>query len=190
MTRLGTDLDMTYPDYFCWLCELVCVDGRYTDEAYWVLAKHLWNTDYYWLLDMDGNRAFDGIDLRHRYELHGGTEGYDGPCTVLEMLVALADRLDQTMDELDGECRITMFFWEMIGNLGLSNYSDHIFEENPKRAKVYGRRIDQKLEAWMDRRFDYNGAGGLFPLRNPQEDQRDVEYWYQANAYILENYWE
>ena len=190
MRRIDANLEPEYPDYFAWLCEMVCVDGRYTDISYWVLAKHLWNTDYYWLLDMDANRAFDGIDLRHRYELHGGTYNYDGPCTVLEMLVGLADRMDQVMDELDGECKTPMFFWEMIDNLNLANYSDFMFEEHPKRVKAYGRRIDQKLEDWMDRKFDYNGNGGLFPLRNPPEDQRDVEYWYQANAYILENYWE
>ena len=185
MRRLGYKFEERYPDYFCWLCEMVCVDGRYTDSSYWILAKILWNTDFYWMIDMDENRAADGEGLRYRYECIGGTDSYDGPCTVLEMMIALADRMDTVMDELDGECRVPMFFWEMIDNLGLSEYTDEWFNEgNDDRGE-----IDHILEEFLERGYDYYGHGGLFPLKNPREDQREVELWYQANAYLLENYW-
>ena len=39
----------------------------------------------------------------------------------------------------------------------------------------------------IDRDYDASGFGGIFPLRRPAEDQRKVELWYQAAAYILEN---
>lgn len=193
MRRLGREFKERYPDYFSWLCEMVCVDGRYTDEAYWILAKTLWDTDFEWIIPIDENRARNGTYLRYLYELDGGTDSYDGPCTVLEMLIALAKRMDDILDELDGECRISMYFWEMIDNLGLIKYSDNnlrcpgtgydVILEGVEREG-----IDQILEDWMQRRIDYDGTGGLFPLRDPREDQRSVDIWYQCNAYMIENY--
>lgn len=188
MRRHGREFEERYPDYFCWLCEMVAVDGRYTDAAYWVLAKVLWNTDFYYSMERDEDRLKDGLALRDRYYRVGGTDSYDGPCTVLEVLVALADRMDCIMDELDGECRITMFFWEMIDNLGLSNYSDDVFESYPKRVGSFYNRIDVRIDNWLSRNIDYNGQGGLFPLERPRSDQRETDIWYQANAYLLEQY--
>lgn len=183
MRRLGYEFEERYPDYFEWLCEMVCVDGRYNDSAYWVLAKILWNTDYTWSMEMDENRAGDGEALRYRYECDGGTDGYDGPCTVLEMLVALADRMDTMLDELDGECKLPCYFWEMIENLGLDEYTDEYYTEHYDNGEV-----DIILENWLDRVYNYDGSGGLFPLKHPREDQRHVDTWYQMNAYIMENY--
>ena len=42
----------------------------------------------------------------------------------------------------------------------------------------------------MSRDFDYNGYPGMFPLRKPIMDQRSVETWYRANAYMIEEYFE
>lgn len=187
MRRLSREFE-EYPDYFCYLCEMVCIDGRYTDQAYWVLAKTLWDTDFTWSLDMDADRAANGMALRKRYYEEGGTDGYDGPCTVLEVLVALADRMAAIFDELDGECKTPMFFWEMIENLELENYSDMAFEDYPARVHGFFNRMDRRIERWLDRRFEPDGRGSPFPLRRPRQDQREVDLWYQANAYMTENY--
>lgn len=187
MQRITRKFD-DYPDYFVWLCEIVHVDTGYSDESFWSLAKILWNTDFIWILDMDLDRAEDGIALRERYSRIGGTYNYSGPCTVLEMLIALADRMDCVLDELDGECKIPLYFWEMINNLGLSSYSDLKFTQNEDQRDHYYQEIDAILDNWMNRNIGYDGMWGLFPLRNPKEDQRDIDIWYQANAYMLENY--
>lgn len=187
MRRLSRT-EEAYPDYFDWLCEMVCVEGRYTDEAYWELAKALWDTDFYYSISMDANRAADGLDLRDRYTRAGGTDGYSGPCTVLEVLVALADRMDNMYDEMDGECKAPIFFWEMIENLGLENYSDTCFDDNPDRAGLYLQRIHRKVATWLDRDFEYDGTGSPFPLERPRGDQRDTELWYQMNGYLIEHY--
>lgn len=186
--RPTSQIEEYCPDYFEWLCELVCVDGRYTDESYWTLAKELYDTEFYWSLDMDADRAADGVALRYRYLNDGGNDRYEGECNVLEMLVALADRLDTIIDELDGEDRTPILFWNMIDNLGLSNFSDHMFDDYPERVHTFHRRIIRKLEKWLDRDITYNGEGGLFPLQRPRSDQRNVDIWYQANAYLLEEY--
>jgi hypothetical protein len=35
--------------------------------------------------------------------------------------------------------------------------------------------------------MDTDGSGGLFPLKNPQQNQRTTEIWYQMNAWLMEN---
>lgn len=179
---------MDRSDYFYWLCEMVCIDGRYNDQSFYELAKILFEEEYYWSLDYDDDRAGDGLELRRRYKYEGGEENPDGTCSVLEMIIALADRMEQIMDELDGECKTPMFFWEMIENLHLDGYTDELFEERPKAYDNFKKQIRSKIYRWMDRSFKANGDGGLFPLENPQRDQRKVDYWYQANAYIMEQY--
>lgn len=193
MKRLGREFEERYPDYFCWLCEMVCVDGRYTDEAYWILAKTLWDTEYIWILDYDDDREKKGLYLRYLYECNGGTDGYDGPCTVLEVLIALAQDMNSALDELDGEDRVSMYFWEMIENLGLGKYSDSALVSkgngfDVELNKIERSNIDQILDDWLYRRFDYDGTGSPFPLRHPKRDQRGVDLWYQCNAYMIENY--
>lgn len=182
---------MEYSDYFYWLCEMVYIDGRYNDQSFYKLAEILFEEDYYWRISYDDDRAGDGLDLRHRYKYEGGEEDPDGSCSVLEMLIALADRMEQIMDELDGECKTPMFFWQMIENLRLDGYSDDAFQNRTGAAyNRFKQQILKKLYFWMDRKFSYNGKGGLFPLKHPRKDQREVDYWYQANAYIMEQYWE
>lgn len=183
---------MERTDYFYWLCEMVCIDGRYSDQQYYHLAEILWNEEFYWSNPYDSDRAGDGLSLRDCYIYEGGHNEELPPsiiCSVFEMLVALADRMEQSLDELDGECKTPIFFWQMIENLSLENFTDSVFEGS-KNPDNLTRRVKKKLELWMDRRFDDDGEGGLFPLRSPRYDQRTVDFWYQANAYILENYME
>lgn len=180
---------MEYTDYFYWLCEMVCVDGRYNDQSFYHLAEILHRTEFFWSVDYDDDRADDGIALRSRYRYEGGEEQPDGTCSVFEMLVALADRMEQSLDELDGECKTPIFFWEMIENLHLEGYSDSVFNSRPEETWAHlERRIQKKLDRWMDRQIGYDGKGGIFPLKEPSRDQRFVDYWYQANAYMMENY--
>lgn len=179
---------MDRSDYFYWLCEMVCIDGRYNDQSFYELAEILFEEEYYWSLDYDDDRAGDGLELRRRYKYEGGEENPEGTCSVLEMIIALADRMEQIMDELDGECKTPMFFWEMIENLHLDGYTDELFEERPNAHDNFKKQIRSKIYRWMDRSFKANGDGGLFPLENPQRDQREVDYWYQANSYIMEHY--
>lgn len=175
-------------DYFIWLCEMVCVDGRYTDESYWILAKQLWDIDYEWIMEQDENRSKSVSILRHRYLAEGGKEWHDEIPSVLEVLIMLSDAIFDMLDELDGEDRRPMYFWEMIDNLGLIDFTDNRFRQLPDRNSWDFRRIRQRIDVWLDRRFDYDGTGSPFPLQKPREDQRNVELWYQMNAYIIENY--
>lgn len=83
--------------------------------------------------------------------------------------------IDQ-MDNWD----VLYWFWKILENAGLEKYTDEQFDE----WKVY-----QILDDIVDRRYNRNGFGGLFPLRKPKKDQRKVELWYQMCAYLVENYY-
>lgn len=91
-------------EYFEWMCQLVCNERYSRRLSYQKLLRHLHNIDFQYMLPMDGNRAEDGIDLRYRF---GYEKEYEGPmiasyldnrpCSVLEMLIALAFRCEEHM---------------------------------------------------------------------------------------------
>ena len=95
-------------DYFAWLCELVGADTG--NPPYLILAKELHATEFTWCVRNDDNRASDGLQLRAEY---GNSLGYfDGPCSVLEMLIALARRIDFELSIPENVRDYTSrFFW-------------------------------------------------------------------------------
>lgn len=173
-------------DYFKWLCGLVGVEGPY--ESYWILLKRLHEAEFYWTVKNDDNRCMDGKDLRDRFvDFLEVPEHYwedlDGPCTFLEMLIALAIRWEDTLYEVGQPNRTSVWFYEMLENCGLIKFTDALYFElrGPEEVRYI-------IDLIMDRRYDKDGKGGLFPLENPKEDQRKVEIWYQMMAYLDEKY--
>lgn len=180
-TGLGTDVEQ---DYFHWLCEMMDVERM--DRAYWLLAKDLWQTPFYSLVPHDENRAMDGLALREEYLDETNYPRYirlEGECSVFEMLVALARRIDFEMSDpyVDGDdsCH---WFWTMIENLDLADYDDEHYVELDGMIEV-----PEKLDRFLERTYRRNGKGGLFPLMRTSADQRKVEIWYQMNEYLMEN---
>lgn len=168
-------------DYFDWLYETVAGrrDGNSKKISYKKLLSALHIREFYFILPMDENRAMDGIDLRSRfayeckkYSEKEVIEYLDGPCSVLEMMIALTLRIE---DEIIGDS--TQWFWLMIFNLGLNDMMDTTFD----REKV-GKIID----IFLERKYEKDGKGGLFIIKNRVEDLRNVEIWYQMQWYIGE----
>ena len=142
--------------YFKWMCKLV-YDDRYTKKfSYHRLMKQLHEIDFEWVIDMDGNRAADGTDLRYRFGYENSYSGNmiasfldDRPCSVLEMMVALAIRCEEHIMEDPGEGdRTGQWFWNMIVNLGLSGMIDEHYDEE---------YVDQVIDRFMQRRYKRNG---------------------------------
>ena len=180
MSRTGANAPFLTPydlkisnDYFLWLCEQVML--RQSDEDYSFLLRALHRKEFYWTVPNDDNRAEDGKDLRYEFVEEYDIFDYDvikGPCTVLEMLIGLSRRFD------DGERVPAEWFWEMLENL---------FDmEKCTNDVVDPAYLDHVLDRLLDRTYEFNGVGGIFPLENPQKDQRKVEIWYQMQAYIIE----
>ena len=99
------------------------------------------------------------------------------------MLVALSQRITDIM--VDDEPNFTdgYFFWRMLDNLGLIQFDDEAFEDWRTEDLV-----EDILNVLLERLYEYNGRGGLFPLKRPREDQRRVEIWYQAQAWLMETF--
>ncbi len=170
--------------YFVWLCKIVGLHKR--KAQYYSLMDDLFSKGFRYTLPMDENRALDGLALREifRADNHmSKSEILEGPCNVLEVLVALAQRMNFEMSDpdLDETDHTSWFFWEMIDNLGLTAYSDDMYYQNDGSFAV-----DVVLNTFLDRMYEPDGTGGLFPLNHPGEDQRYVEIWYQMNAYLIE----
>lgn len=177
---------MTFEDrvndrYFEWLCELVDI-GRFAKQVtYRKLLMRLHDIEFTWFIPHDDNRADDGIQLRRRYGLvcedMSLPDYIQGPCTVLEMMVALAIRCEETImdDALLGN-RTGHWFWGMIRNLGLSHMIDPEFDR---------RYVDDVIARFLNRDYEPDGRGGLFTVRNCDQDMRDVEIWCQLSWYLV-----
>lgn len=172
-------------DYLGWMCEIVHADQEI--RSYFSLMSDLHNRKFYSLVPHDENRASDGLKLREEYLTEVNYPHFvhiDGDCSVLEMLIALAKRMDfETSDpkNMSDTGRVTYWFWELIDNLGLIEFSDDCY------LAIGGPlEVNLALDRLLNRRYAEDGYGGLFPLENPRCDQRDVEIWYQMAAYLAE----
>lgn len=167
-------------EYFDWLVDKFCTDGKHHPEKYSGLLDFLSERLYYWELDFDSNRAGDGEELRWIFENDTSEklEDWDAnePCSVLEMLCALAKRVeDYIACPVRGKENPSRWFWEMLENCGLAELDDEHWDES---------RASSILDFVLDRKYDRNGTGGFWPLENPAKDQRKVDLWYQANSYF------
>ena len=141
-----------------------------------------------WLLDLDENRAIDGLELRNDIlesdsEITESLLAFrESPATILEVLIGLAHRMDDALTTWGDSSKVDIWFWEMVRNLGLTKFTDDYMVVSPE---IIGE-VNDILDGWMDRTYDFDGRGGLFPLMNPETDQRFVEIWYQMSYYIHE----
>ena len=103
------------------------------------------------------------------------TDEWDEPCSVLEMMVALAIRCEESiMDNPVYGDRTGQWFWNMIVSLGLGSMTDEMYDRD---------YVDNIVDRFLDRDYSPDGRGGLFTIRNCEYDLRDVEithqlYWY------------
>lgn len=173
--------------YRAWLINRIGGWEHFGNE-YYSLLNQLADTRYYNILWNDENRAEDGLLLRGMWnESRQAYKNDDdailaGECTMLEMMIALADRMDYSANGFVKDSSIEYWFWQMLDNLGLLIFTDEIYEDINGHAKV-----EDTLQEVLEREYDENGIGGLFPLKHPKKDQRGVEIWYQMNAWLLEN---
>lgn len=166
-------------DYFEFLEKMI--DGSVFYDR---LFSLLFSREFYSPVELDQNRAAYGLLLRTRYEdeenIPRGTLDDIGPCTVLEMLIALAEQIDTYgVSGMTDQERRSRFFWEMVANLGIV-YSDFVY------TNEIATECDHKIDIFLDRKYAENGAGSLFPIQNCSTDMRKIEIWYQMQTYFLE----
>lgn len=167
-------------EYFKWLYNLVCEDRYSNNLSYRKLLMYLHNTEFVYSIRKDENRAADGVDLRYRFAMHSGNQHIskwiEGPCSVLEMMVGLAIRCEETiMDDPQIGNRTGQWFWGMIANLGLGSMVDSRFDEG---------EVERIVRRFLNRDYGPDGKGGLFTIRNCDCDMRKIEIWTQMLYYL------
>lgn len=168
--------------YFEWMVDLVCGRRFAKTVSFRRVLSLLHETEFTYLIHRDMSRAEDGIALRYRFSRLNDPRYYDmpayldGPCSVLEMMVALAIKCEEniTADPDIGD-RTGQWFWAMLTNLGLGSMTDDRFDRN------YGEYI---LERFLNREYEPDGKGGLFTVKHCDCDLRTVEIWYQMCWYL------
>ena len=167
-------------DYFDWMYNLVCRNRYSKNISFKKVFSYLNDTKFTYSIRMDLNRAKDGTELRRRYANEFKIANiYDricGPCSVLEMMIALAIRCEETiMDDENFGDRTDQWFWDMMKNLGLSHMDDDEFDEE---------YVSDVVTRFLNRDYEPDGRGGLFFVRNCDIDLRDVEIWIQMLWYL------
>lgn len=173
--------------YLEWLYSQVAqVEVRNLARSYWRLLKILYKTEFVWLVANDDNRMEDGRNLRREFIDDLGLDEPDNDwlwigCSMLEMVIGLSRRLSFEDEEEDDTT--LDWFWHLMANIGLRVFTDQ--ELQGEQQESYVTYI---LEEVIWRNYQPNGRGGLFPLRDPHEDQRSVELWYQLSSYLMEGH--
>lgn len=181
-------------EYLDWLKKKVDPNDNYN-----CLIEILHENEFYWSIYMDRNRAEDGKWLRQEFANECSdsirrkfilVDMMEIEASILEVIIGIAERMDfELCESFEDVDHIPTYFKELIENLRLDVYTDNVFEntvdeeEETIRSDIYDR-----LDMLCERSYAPNGEGGLFPLKNPGCDQRDIEIWHQMNAYILENH--
>lgn len=181
-------------EYFTWLVDKIRLRGT-RGEEHSKLLRYLFGYDFYWMIPNDENRAMDGLNLRSRFimrnrsDINGDCRLPVGeiPCSVLEMLVALAERMER--DVLSGqfdEDSTSRWFWIMIKNLGLFDQTNENFVEE---------YVDCVMKLWLNREYNEFGDGNIFNFHTTFQNQKVVNYqisgmeiWSQMQKWCIENF--
>lgn len=165
--------------YFNWLySQVASVNVQAPSNMFYTLLRDLHATEFVWMLQGDDNRAEDGLDVRKEFlmtaRLDQDPAWLNLGCSVLEMLIAFSRRA-----EFDTGDSARDWFWIFMNNLNLAEMSD-------ARDGV-SQTVYEVMDQFIWRTYEFNGQGGLFPLRQPKRDQRKIELWAQFFDFLVDN---
>ena len=177
-----TEREKINNDYFNWILSLITGENYPDPSLYLKLLARLYDTQFIYTINKDENRADDGIYLRYRFSNEKNIQEFitkslldNKPCSVLEMMVALALRCEENiMIDDDEGMQIGRWFWGMIENLGLIDMLDSNFNKD---------HVDDVIQRFLRREYKSNGEGGLFTVKGSR-DLRKAEIWYQLCWYL------
>lgn len=171
-------------EYFEWLMDLsesLCTNGA----SYKKLFEYLYSREFFSDVGRDSNRMEDGKELRLKFSENSDKYNYadiykylyNYPCSVFEMMVALAYRCEDIMYDFKLGDRTDIWFNEMLRSLHLENMTDDIFDQD---------YVEEVIDRLIEHKYKRNGDGGLFTLNNPRKNMQKVEIWYQMCWYLAE----
>ena len=158
--------------YFGWLCEQV--DG----VEYHDLMLKLYSTPFIWSYPLDQNREVDGFELRFHFAESSNLDPMfvacafqAKPCCILEMMVALANRMESEYMASEHANRVGHWFWNMVDSLGLLDCDITL--------------VDIILNDFNRHNYYENGKGSLFYIPGAPKDMRTLSIWDQMNLWII-----
>lgn len=175
---MNDNLEFFYYEWLTGWANALCspFGGPYTK-----LIDQLYSTEFEALVPDDENRIVDAFHLR---KLFGKQYGYsekfmedqlDKPCCLLEIMISLAERLEDSV-MYDGDLdKTSQWFYEMLCSMHVDIYTDPLYDSNA---------VISIIEKVLNRTYKRNGDGGLFTVINPRKDMRKVGLWYQANWHM------
>lgn len=157
--------------YLRWLITRCGGEKNDPSESYTMLLSNLYAIPFRSDIPNDINRIEDGRRLREEYEnlTERSFVGND-QVSVLEVLIALADRLDF---QRGGQFIDDETLWELLENLDLIEITDERYAVNQDR---YFFIIDDQIQHWMDRKYQVTCF--------PGSSIKGTELWYQMMTYV------
>lgn len=168
---------MNENQYFEWLVRQV-KDGL----KYKVLLRMMHDKEFVYVLHMDENRVADVRDLRldfvsiHKQWTIEDLEARLEIVSFLEVMIALSRRC-----EFQTNIPAPNWAKQFLEHLDLEYYSGRLTPDQRED-------VDGVLERLIYRQYAHSGKGGFFPLNRAEQDQTDVEIWYQMHAFIIEKH--
>lgn len=166
--------------YFNWLYEKIRPEDNTDLVPFLTVSAMAHRMQFNDAVPNDQNRSADAIELRREYEIE-----YPGPsdriwmampASIFEVLIALTRRCNFWSEQ-----GVAEWYDIFMQNLGLTKFNDVLWiGKNTPQVK-------RRLEKFNARIYGTNGVGGLFPLRDAHEDQREIELWFQMASYMTEN---
>lgn len=187
MTQRTPTTNMVYFDiktsYAEWIRGLA-FSNPIVRERYSRLLDQLDMAVFSYSIPMDGNLYAGGIYLRTRFAYEFGVRvedieaEFEGcPCSLLEMMVALAFKCEESiMHDPEKGDQTSHWFTDML------NSSHLACMDNDNYDPMY---VDERITAILNRDYDYDGNGGLFTVPNARRDFRTMEIWYQMHQYLI-----
>lgn len=131
------------------------------DPYHQVLFEVMLNTPFKWENPMDENRAYDGLEFRSRYTRETQAPGPvpSGPCSVLEVLLGLAERMADILYDPEDPDLFKKLFYELVDNLGIA-----VPGLNRTELSVFLKRVQDVKRCF----YPYSGP----------------ELWYAMHSYL------
>ena len=162
-------------DYLAWIIDIF--DGN----DYTCLFSQLMTIPFRYSVQLDANL----IPCVRKFRSKMGRD-YDGPRggpTVLEIFCALAVECeDKLMHNDDYGNRTCVWFWMILKNLELDDYSDDVYSSRAAED------VEDTINIFLDRGYDQWGDGGPFVVKKPYYDMRRAPLWEQLNWELNEEY--
>lgn len=173
---------MRRSEYYSWMMRKIGEYGYFDPENYILLLQHLDQVEYEYTLEEDCDRLLDGSTLLGTYfwENNLPIAPIDircGASSVLEMILALAMKMEEIKGDPAFNDRTGLWFKEMLNSLGLLKYDDRHFNLSA---------VNLILDDFMYNLYSSDGSGGLFTLNNSKYDLATVPIWTQAMWYLDE----